>query len=64
MKYLFLIIGLIITIYAGRNLGLYLGDYDILSQYGKGFVFGQVLLFLLGLGLTTMGWLRIRRGNR
>ena len=55
MKIVLQITGLVIAIAALISLFSYLGDYEILTQYGKGHVWGKVLLLFIGLGIWYVG---------
>jgi uncharacterized membrane protein len=55
MRIFLQIIGVLLCIIALISLFSYLGDYQILSEYGKGFVWGKVVLLLIGVLLFYLG---------
>jgi uncharacterized membrane protein YraQ (UPF0718 family) len=48
MKYALLTIGIILLILGFVQTGRYILNYDTLTQYGKGYVWGSVLLMIIG----------------
>ena len=60
MKKLSLTIGIIVSFIGCVQGSRYFFDYSLLTQYGKGFVWGSVLLFLLGVVFIYFG---LRKGN-
>ena len=67
MRKVILVIALVITLLLGIAgilailLGFFQGfryvlDYKILSQYGKGHVWGSVLFFVIGLAVAYLGF--------
>jgi len=48
MRKLLLILGIALLIFGLYPFVKYIADFDILSSYGKGFVMGKILIFLLG----------------
>jgi hypothetical protein len=55
MKKLFLILGIILCLIGGLQTGRYLVDYDVLSEYGKGYVWGSIIMLVLGLIFLYFG---------
>ena len=55
MKYIILIIGILLLIGSAISLGQYVFDYSELTQYGKGFIWGKIFLFIGGLLLIFFG---------
>jgi hypothetical protein len=55
MKYIILIIGGLFLIGSTISIGKYVFDYGELSQYGKGFIWGKIFLFIIGLLLIYFG---------
>ena len=51
MKYVILIIGIILSILGFVQGYRYIFDFDVLSNYGKGYVLGAALLLIAGLAL-------------
>jgi fluoride ion exporter CrcB/FEX len=52
--YLWLMIGLILVLMGIGGLSRYLIDYSVLSPYGKGYVWGNLLLMVVGLSLCYL----------
>jgi len=48
MKKILLYVGLIVVLIAAIPLLNYALDYNILTDYGKGFIWGKILLLLVG----------------
>jgi len=63
MKYFFLIIGGLLLIASLISIGQYVFDYGELSQYGKGFIWGKLLLFIFGLILIYIGMKRLKKAS-
>ena len=55
MKKLALIIGIISSLIGFFQVVRYLFDYNVLTQYGKGYVWGSILLLLIGILLIYLG---------
>lgn len=55
MKKITLIFGVILLLVGLFQGGRYFWDYNALSQYGKGFVWGSIILFLVGILLIYLG---------
>ncbi|MEE9374190.1 MAG: hypothetical protein V3V00_14145 [Saprospiraceae bacterium] len=55
MKKITLIFGCLLIFLPLVSLWKYAFDYVVLSQYGKGFVWGNILIFLIALLLIYIG---------
>lgn len=55
MKKVLLFVGVILVLLGVFQGGRYIFDYELLSSYGKGYVIGSGLLFLLGVLLIYFG---------
>jgi len=55
MKKIALIIGIVLSLMGFIQGVPYFFDYNTLTQYGKGYVSGSILLFLIGLLLIYIG---------
>ena len=55
MKKLFLFIGIFIVLGSLLSLQSYITDYAVLSQYGKGYIWGKIILAIVGIGLVYVG---------
>ena len=55
------IISIILVLIGGYQLTKYVKDYSILSQYGKGYIWGSGLLIILGLLIVTFLILKKRK---
>jgi hypothetical protein len=55
MKKVLLFVGVILVLLGVFQGGRYIFDYELLSSYGKGYVMGSGLLFLLGVLLIYFG---------
>ncbi|MFM8178667.1 MAG: hypothetical protein ACKOAG_05730 [Candidatus Kapaibacterium sp.] len=53
-------IGTLAMIAGAYQSSLYVRDYNVITQYGKGYVWGSVVLFLSGLGMVTFALKRPR----
>ena len=62
MKKLLLILGIILVLASLFSIGQYIGDYQVLSEYGKGFIWGKILLLAAGAALIFAAWRR-KRGD-
>ncbi len=60
VKKLLLILGIIVCLFALVPLVQYVFDYQQLSEYGQGFIWGKVLLLVLG-GLLIFASLYTRK---
>lgn len=61
MRYVLLFIGAGLILYSLINGGRYIADYDSLTDYGKGFIWGNLLFFALGSALVIIGLVRRRK---
>jgi FtsH-binding integral membrane protein len=64
MKYILLAIGSLLAFSAGFSIAHYILDYGELSQYGKGYIWGKLFLFIAGLVLFYLGlrlWKQVER---
>ncbi|MEM1121063.1 MAG: hypothetical protein AAGJ18_11495 [Bacteroidota bacterium] len=55
-KYIFLIVGVIFTAIACSKLSVYISDYNQLTNYGKGYIWGNLLVLAVGLVLLFIGF--------
>ena len=55
MKKVFLILGIILALIGFFQGIRYIFDYNTLMQYGKGYVWGSIILFAIGLVLIYFG---------
>ncbi|MCO5251079.1 MAG: hypothetical protein M9949_06615 [Candidatus Kapabacteria bacterium] len=55
MKKVILAIGIILFLIGLFQGGRYFFDYNVLSHYGKGYVWGSVIILLLGVALIIIG---------
>jgi hypothetical protein len=55
MKYLILFIGIILFIVGFIQTTRYVLNYDALTQYGKGYVWGSAILMLIGIIIIFIG---------
>ena len=55
MKKVALIIGIILSLIGALQGFRYFFDYNILTQYGKGYVWGSVFLLAIGIILICLG---------
>lgn len=55
MKRIALVAGIILTLVSLISILQYAPDYAQLSTYGKGFIWGKLLLLALGIGLIVFG---------
>jgi len=63
MKKVFFIAGLaliLISIYRG---GVYVLDYNLLTEYGRGYVWGCIILFVIGSLLIFLSFKKIKSSN-
>lgn len=56
MKKVLLFVGVILVLLGVFQGGRYIFDYELLSSYGKGYVIGSGLLFILGVLLIYFGF--------
>jgi len=61
MKYIFYLIGGILLLSSIYSLVQYALDYDVLSQYGKGYIWGKVLMFIIGAVLIYFGFKKSKK---
>lgn len=59
---LLLIIGVLLILVGAGSLARYLLDYSVLSPYGKGYVWGNLLLVVIGLTLIYF-YYRVRKSR-
>lgn len=55
MKKLFLVLGFILTLLGALQTGRYFLDYQVLTEYGKGYVWGSGIMLVLGLIFLYFG---------
>lgn len=56
MKYVLIALGIILLLLSSASLYTYMNDYERLSEYGKGYVWGSIFQFLAGVGLIFWAW--------
>jgi len=61
-KYLLLFLGTILSAIALSKLSLYVSDYEQLTSYGKGYIWGNLFILLVGLVLLFFGF-KIKRSR-
>jgi FtsH-binding integral membrane protein len=49
MRIFYFIVALIVLIFSISNIYTYTADYEVLSSYGKGYVWGSIILFVLSI---------------
>jgi len=54
-KIILLLSGTFLVLYSLITGVQYIGDYSILTAYGKGIVLGKILLFVIGIVLVVLG---------
>lgn len=62
MKKWMIILGVIITLFGLFQGGKYITDYNTLTDYGKGHVWGSVFLLVIGLILIFYGTRKGKKG--
>jgi hypothetical protein len=55
MKYFLLSLGFLLIFISALNLFKYLSDYFIITDYGKGFIWGNILLLIIGILIFIWG---------
>ena len=60
MKYVLLVFGLLLSLASVLNILKYAVDYELLADFGKGFVWGNGILLVVGLSLILWGWRKIK----
>jgi hypothetical protein len=55
MKKILVVTGILISLFGFFPLMRYVFDYNLLSAYGKGFIFGKSVLILVGISLVIIG---------
>ncbi len=55
MKKVLLIIGIVLSGVSLYQVSQYILNYNMLSEYGKGYVWGSIILFLIGVILILLG---------
>lgn len=60
MKKILLILGIMLVLASLFSIGQYVGDYKVLSEYGKGFIWGKILLLTIGAALIFVALKRKR----
>jgi FtsH-binding integral membrane protein len=63
MKYLILIISFLFILMSISSLNKYGSDYKILSEYGKGYFWGNILLLTIGIILLFFGLRKFRKNK-
>jgi len=64
MKKTALIFGTILTLIGFFQFIRYLTDYNILTSYGKGYVWGSAILLIFGIGLLLVGLIKSKKRNK
>lgn len=59
-----LVIGVITTLIGVYQCGNYMLDYSILSNYGRGYVWGSVLLIVIGAVCIALGLRKNKSRNK
>ena len=62
MKKVIIVIGLILTVFSLYNIMPFIADYSRLSEYGKGYFLGNILILFIGIALSYFG-LRKKKHN-
>ena len=60
MKRILLIIGIIFLGIGAMQTFKYINDYSILTQYGKGYIWGSIILLFIGLALILFSKLKMK----
>jgi len=55
MRKVIIIFGAIITVIGIYQVSKYLFDYNMLTQYGKGYVWGSIFLIMIGVIFLIIG---------
>lgn len=63
MKKLLIIIGILFSLVGIFQTTQYIFDYNILSEYGKGYIWGSSILLALGLFTLTLG-IRLKKQDK
>jgi hypothetical protein len=63
MRVVVLITGILLTLVGGIQTARYVLDFRILSDYGKGFVWGSIILLSVGLTLLVI-WFRLFKAKK
>jgi len=63
MKYLSIIIGGLLSLSGISRLSIYIFDYNQLTQYGKGYIWGNVLMVVFGISLIYWGFRAYYKAN-
>jgi uncharacterized membrane protein len=58
MKYVLYIIGFILVLVAINGLMKYASDYSVLTDFGKGYIWGNVILLGVGAGILVFAFIR------
>lgn len=60
MKKMLLLLGILLILASLFSIGQYISDYNVLSEYGKGFIWGKFLLLAVGAALIFVAVRRKR----
>jgi len=63
IKILLITLGLFLIIFSISSMWEYFWDYSILSDFGKGFIWGNIIVLLLGIGIFFFGILWKKKKN-
>ncbi len=55
MRKTLLFVGILFMLFSLLSIIPYISDYEVLSEYGKGFIVGKFLLMLVGLLMVIIG---------
>ncbi len=61
MRIVIRILGALLLLLGAYQTLLYIRDYDVITQYGKGYVWGSVIMTLAGGALVIMSFRKKRR---
>ena len=55
VKYILLIAGILLALFSLATVSRYIGDYAVLTEYGRGYVWGKIILLAIGIILIVLG---------
>ncbi len=56
MKIFLLILGIVLGVLGSIQTFKYITDYSVLTQYGKGFIWGSIILIIVGVALIYLSF--------